>query len=483
LRQARYRVAWLIFILLTVIILGGAWAYTNWQSSRTMLPPGLTINGQPMGGMTREQALSAIALAYTRPITVYYAGKLTPLLLPEMLELSLEEEATAQNLDKVLTARAGTQGFITYLLDQILNNEPEAQEVTAVVNYSRERVDAFLARIAQKYNHPPQSPVLLPEAGTFRPPQDGTTLDIKASLPLLIGAILSAAPQDREVHLIVDIEPAPEASITILQQALDAALSDFTGVVGIFAKDLRRGQEFCYNCDVAFSGVGALKIAIAVSLYATLDAPPDANTAARIDTLFAESDNTTANLLLTQIGAGDPYSGALRVTDLLWGLGLRNTFIAAPYDLPGATIPPDIAAISNARADSSTDPDPALQTIPIETGLLVEGLYHGAKDGGFLRAVYPQKLTPEDCQAILTSLERNPVNALLSAGMPAATRVAHKHGWSNKTHADIALVYGPQTDFVLVAYLYQPEWLVWDESASTFATVGQLVYRFYNGEE
>lgn len=480
-RQTRYRVAWLIFILLTVIILSGAWAYTNWQSSRTMLPPGLTINGQPMGGMTREQALNAIALAYTRPITVYYAGKLTPLLLPEMLELSLDAEATAQNLDRALAARANAQGFITYLLDQIARNEPEAQEVAAVVNYSRERVDAFLARTAQKYDHPPQNPVLLPEAGTFRPALDGTTLDIQASLPLLIKAILAAAPQEREVHLVVDIEPAPEASIAILQQALDAALRDFGGIAGIFAKDLRRGQEFCYDCDLAFSGVGGLKIAIAVSLYAALDTAPDANTTARIATLFAESDNAMANALLAQIGAGDAYSGALRVTDLLWGLGLRNTFIAAPYDLPGATIPPDIAAIAN--AGSSTHPNPALQTTPLDMGLLMEGLYYGAKNGGFLRAVYPQKITVEECQAMLTSLERNAVNALLVAGMPAGARAAHKHGWSDKTHADIALVYGPQTDFVLVAYLYQPEWLVWDESVPTFATIGQLVYRFYNGEE
>jgi len=466
---------------LTVLILGGAWVYTNWRSSQTMLPPGLTINGQPLGGMTREQALDAIALAYTQPITVYYADKLTPLLLPEMLELSLDEEATAQNLDRVLTARTGIQGFITYLRDQMLNHEPEAQEVAAVVTYSRERVDAFLARLAQKYDHPPQNAVLLAEAGTFRPAQDGTTLDIQASLPLLIKAILSAAPQDREVHLVVDIEPAPETSITILQQALEAALSDFTGVAGIFAKDLRRGQEFCYNCDTAFSGVGALKIAIAVSLYAELDTSPDANSAALIDTLVSESDNATANGLLAQIGAGDAYSGALRVTDLLWGLGLRHTFIAAPYDLSGVAIPPDIAAV--AGTGSSTHPAPELQTLPIETGLLVEGLYHGAKNGGFLRAVYPQKITAEECQAILASLERNAGHALLSAGMPSGTRVAHQHGWSDKTHADIALVYGPQTDFVLVVYLYQPEWLVWDESAPTFATIGRLVYHFYNGGE
>jgi beta-lactamase class A len=254
-------------------------------------------------------------------------------------------------------------------------------------------------------------------------------------------------------------------------------------VAGIFAKDLRRGQEFCYNCDVAFSGVGTLKIAIAVETYATLDATPDAAMTGQLNTLFAESDNTAANLLLAQIGSGDAYSGALRVTDLLWSLGLHNTFIAIPYDAPETTIPPEIADMAASRTAIDTNPDPARQTTPMEMGLLMEGLYYGAQGGGFLRAVYPQEITAVECQDILAGLMQYAINPLLAAGMPAGTRVAHKHGWSGATHADVALVYGPQADFVLAVYLYQPAWLVWDESAPTFATIGQLVYRFYNGDE
>ncbi len=475
--------AWLLFILLTVLILGSAWLYTTWKSSQTMLPPGLVINGLPMGGMTREQALDTIDQAYTRPITVYYGSKLTPLLLPEMVELSVDLETTTTNLDAVLASRGSLQGFVNYLGYRLLQREPEAQEVIAVVNYSRERVNAFLSRTAQKYDHPPQKPVLLSEAGTFRPPQDGTTLDIEASLPLLIKAILAAAPQDREVHLVVEVEPAPEASSDILREALNAALGDFSGVAGIFAKDLRRGREFCYNCDVSFSGAGTLKLPIALATYTTLDAAPDAAMTDHLNTLFAEGDNAAANLLLAHIGSGDAYSGALRVTDMLWSLGLRNTFIATPYDVPATTIPPDIANLAAPRSAINTDPDPAMQTTPIEMGLLMEGLYYGAQGGGFLQAVYPQEITAAECQDILAGLTQHSINPLLAAGMPMGTRIAHKHGWSGATHANVALVYGPRADFVLAVYLYQPAWLVWDESAPTFATIGQLVYRFYNGDE
>jgi len=47
----------------------------------------------------------------------------------------------------------------------------------------------------------------------------------------------------------------------------------------------------------------------------------------------------------------------------------------------------------------------------------------------------------------------------------------------------VALVYGTETDFVLVVFMYQPEWLVWEQSVPTFTRIGELTYRFFNGED
>jgi len=488
LRRSRYRIAWVFFALLFAALLSGAWLYTSWKSSQTVLPPGLTINGLPMGGMTRDQALTAIELAYTRPVTVYYANRLTPLLLPEMIELTLNVEETTKNLDEAIAFEANTQSFVTYALDLVLQRESEAQGVHAVVDYSRERIDAFLTRTAQKYDHLPQEAVSLPEAGTFRPPQDGTKLDAEASLPLLIDAILAADPAKREVHLVVEVDPVPAAAINILEQAIAAALDDFSGVAGIFAKDLQHGREVCINCYVAFSALSLPKVAIALEQYRLLDTAPDvsltdSNTVGLIKTTLIERDNVAANRLLAQIGAGNPYSGALQVTDLLWSLGLTRSFIVGPYETESIATPPDIAGLASAQSDIFTDPDPARQTTPTEMGLLLEGVYQCARDGGVLRAVYPQTITPGECEAVLTGLEDSPDNALASAGMPPEIRVAHRHGWSGATHADLTLVYGTQADFVVALFLYQPEWLVWDDAAPTFATLGQLTYRFFNGED
>jgi hypothetical protein len=471
-----------VLFLLSIAILSGTWFYTTWRSSEKVLPPGLTINGLSMSGMTREQALLAIEQAYTVPITVTYNGETIAPLLPEMIELRLDMEATAENLDEAITTGATPQDFVRYVVGQMLQQEPVTTEVNAVVLYSRERVNAFLERVAQKYDRPPMDPVALPEAGTFRPAMEGTQLNIDSSIPLLIDAILAADPDDRQIALVVDIEAPPQASVDILEQALINSLGDFGGVPGIFVKNLNTGQELCLNCDVAYAGLSTLKVGIALETYRLYDNPLDPELGSLMRSMMTESDNTAANLLLSEIGSGNPYSGALQVTDFLWSLGLGNTYLVAPYDLKEGAPTPDIVTAANSRTDVTTEPDPYIQTTPMEAGLLMESIHQCSHGGGSLRALYPTELAPIECEELLAWMERNEINSLLGDSMPPDARVIHKHGWRGDTHADVSLVYGPKSDMVLVAFLYQPEWLVWEESVPTFSEIGRLTYRFFNGQ-
>jgi beta-lactamase class A len=100
-----------------------------------------------------------------------------------------------------------------------------------------------------------------------------------------------------------------------------------------------------------------------------------------------------------------------------------------------------------------------------------------------LRLIFPREILPAECEALLSTMEQNQVTALLKAGMPAGIRVAHKNGWTGQTHADVALVESPNGRLVIAAFLYQPEWLVWEESAPLFSDLGRLTYRFFNGDE
>lgn len=482
-RRRRTGCSFLILLLASLLILSGAWLYTTWRSGEAVLPPNLRINGQSMGGMTRQQALNAIEMVYTVPVSVTYNGEPIPPLLPEIIELRVDMAATSENLDEAIANEAGGQAFVRYVIDQALQREPEVIDVNAVVLYSRERVNAFLERTAQKYDHPPLEAVALPEAATFRPPLEGTTLDIEASLPLLIDAILAADPAERHVALVVETEPPPDVSTEVLVQALNASLSDFGGVAGIFAKGLKTGLEVCINCDVAFAGLSTMKIPIGLETYRIHETPLAAETASLLTQMLTESDNAAANRLLAKIGTGDPYTGVLRVTDFVGSLGLQSTYLAAPYDLRADVPAPNVATPANVRTDIATNPDPYIQTTPLEIGMLLESIYHCARGGGCLRALYPREITPAKCQDLLALMERNEIEPLAGQGMPPGTRIAHKHGWRGDTHADVSIVYGPKADFVLAIFLYQPEWLVWEESVPTFAEIGQLTYRFFNGTD
>jgi len=77
-------------------------------------------------------------------------------------------------------------------------------------------------------------------------------------------------------------------------------------------------------------------------------------------------------------------------------------------------------------------------------------------------------------------LAQNPTPAALGGALPPGTRLAHNQGWLGSTYASSAIIYSPNGDFVISVFFYQPNWLTWEESVPTFATVGQLVYRFFN---
>jgi len=477
--ERRSGAGWLLLVMLaTPLILGIAWFYTGWQSSQRVLPDGVTMAGLPVGGMTRQQALNAVSQAFNSTVLLHYQDEQIPL-APELVDLALDQDATAENLNTVLLGQSGLRGFIQYIGDTVLGRESQAREIQPVFSYSRERLDSFLLRVAQQYDHEPREAVPLPEAGTFRPPQPGRRLNIEASLPLVLVGLLSAS--EREVTLVVEVLPVLDPTFDVLEETLAGQLADFSGVVSLFIKDMRSGQELCYNCNVAFSGMQLLNPAIVLELYRNMTLPTDPQVTALVSQTLLLSQPFAADQLLAGIGAGDPYTGSLQVTALLESLHMQNSFLVAPYTLRENLPTPQISTPANAQGNLDTAPDPYAQTTPLDMGLLFEGLYQCAHDGGILRALYPEALSPEKCQSILYWLGRNRSPVLLGTHLPAnEVLVAHESGWSGATYADVALVRSPNSDFVIAAFIYQPAWLTWEESQATFATIGRLTYRYFN---
>ena len=466
-------VAWFI-IIAAIPTLFLTWQYFDYLSASRTLPAEMEMAGRPVGGMTRERALNALKVDFAMPVEIAYQEQRLSL-SPDSVELRYDAEETAATLDAVLTARGGLDGFIAY----VLRHPPDLVDVPVAVRYSDDRLDGFLARVAGQYDQPPQEPVPLPASLTFRPGQPGYELDVEVSRARLAAALVSAT--DRQVELKVRMEEAPLLDLDMLGQMLQSLLDDREGLIaGIFVKDLQTGDELEINADVAYAGLSILKIAILEETYRVLDLPLDLEVNDWLsDTLGITSSNFKANLLLRDvIGNGDGYRGVENLTASMHHLGLINTFMATPYD--EVVVPPTIVTPANSRPDITTEPDPYMQTTPLDVGLLLEMIYQCSHDGGALMVAYPGAFTADECSQMIEWMSLNRIDSLIEAGVPVGTKVAHKHGYIGDTHADVALVFSPGGDFVLAIFLYRPQWLEWDESNPLMTDIAAATYNYFN---
>lgn len=461
---------WLV-LLVGIVLALSVWQWTQFRASLRVLPAGLTVADATVEGMTVDQVLAALESAYVQPVQLSYQGQ--PILLaPETVEFRLDREATRAAIEAAVAGRNGPQGFLAY----VLRRPFPPITVTPVVQYSPERLDRFLERVAQQYDRPPQEPVPLPEVLTFRPGQPGYELDREASRARVEAALLSVF--NRRADLVVRISEAPPLQMKHLEEMLKALLTDFDGIPSVFVKDLQTGEELDINPDVAYAGLSVLKIAVMVETYRALDGPPDAEQTKLLTETMTLSGNFTANLLLRDIvGNGDAYQGVENLTASMRYLGLVNTFMAAPYDEVGPV--PAIVTPANSRTDLNTNPDPYMQTTAREVGLLLEMIYQCSRGGGALMVAYPGAFTPQECQQMLEMMAEDKTGSMIEAGLPPGTPFARKHGWAGDTHADAAVVFGPKGDFILVVFLYRPGWLEWEVSNPLISRIAAATYNYF----
>jgi len=150
--------------------------------------------------------------------------------------------------------------------------------------------------------------------------------------------------------------------------------------------------------------------------------------------------------------------------------------LSQQYHHPESTI----ITPANSGTDTTTEHDSYMQTTPLDIGLLLEMIYQCSHGGGALMAAYPGAFTVEECNQMIEWMSMNHVDSFTETGVPAGTRVAHKHGFTGDTHADAALVFSPGGDFVLVVFLYRPQWLEWEESAPLIANIATATYNYFN---
>jgi beta-lactamase class A len=394
----------------------------------------------------------------------------------------------------------GFRVYIEETLDQ-LRDQPPIEQVAAdflavtlggsdrplplpvLADYDAQALWHELQSIAVEWDRPAQPPRLIKAKLQFVSGEPARRLDLEASLPDVVTALLS--PSGRQVDMsVVEGDGDPfQPTMDLLQGAIEELLSGFSGVAGVFVRNLDSGEEMAHNGEVAFSGMSLLKIAIMEEFYRQTDSTPTLEESNLLSQTMTARGNYAANLLLARIGEDDAHLGAQRLTESMRRVGLANTFMAGPYDSGSGGPPPQVETPANSRRDVNTDPDPYVQTTPQDTGLLVEMIYEGTAGGGTLLAAYPGEITAAECLEMLDLMKSNRIGTLIEEGLPENMSIAHKHGWIDDTHADAGIVFSPASHYVLAIFVHQQGWLEFEQSGPLIADIAHVVYNYFNMED
>ncbi len=477
----------IFFILLAVLLT--VFQLVTYSRIRVTFSPGTVIAGIPVGGLDRQQAADRLIQAYSLPIEVRYNDALIQI-KPSTVGFKLDLETMLTAADQQRINQPFWIAFWYYLWNQL----PVPSEVPLRASFSEDLLRNFLQNeIAARYDQTPSAAAPIPGSTAFRPGQAGTKLDIDRAVTLISDALRNST--NRVVNLTYNkVNPTRPSFLNLqvmLQQVIN--VSGFDGVAELYLQDLQTGQEINFALqngqvilpDISFTAASTMKIPIMISVFKQVNEPAPANITGLIESMIELSENDPADRLMEDVI--DPRLGPLQVTDDLQALGMKNTFLAG-FFYPGAPLLRRYSTQANQRSDVSTNPDPYNQTTPSEIGMLLNDVYLCAQNGGgSLAAVFPGKITQNECRLMISYMTKNQIAVLLQAGLPEGTQIAHKHGWITDvndgyihTISDAGIIYTPGGNYIFVAYLYHPVQLLFEPANQLIAELSQAVYNYYN---
>lgn len=474
--------------LLLVSIILAALQLVRFSRVRSYLPAGLTVASIPVGGLDRQQAAERLIEIYSAPVLIHY-NEASILLQPSAVNFNLDIE----NMLALANLERTQKQFWEDFWDYLWGRTEFPTQIPLRATFSEDQLRAFLVDIAARYDQPSEPAMPVPGSASFNPGRPGEALDIGSAMPLIEAALYSLDNHEVELPIVrVGPErPSFENLELLLKQTLQVA--EFDGLAGVYLLDLNTRKEihFAYQNeedlsvepDIAFTASSIIKVPIMVSVFRRLDDQNDPETMKLLEDMITLSGNEAADWLMERVI--EPVRAPLDVTEDMQALGLTNTFLAGYFTF-GSPLLAVINTPANSRTDVFTDPDPYSQTTPSDMGMLLDDIYECAKTGGgTLPAVFPGEITQAECQAMNNYLIKNRLPVLLTAGLPEAMPIAHKHGWVTvngviNAIGDAGIIYSPGGDYILVVFLHHQNQLIWESASALISHLSQAVYNFYN---
>lgn len=475
-RRLRHLLLVLVLVVALVLIVPQAYWYAEAQGP---VAPGTLLGGLDLGSSDRAAIDSALQYTFSQPVAVFFDQERL-ILQPREIGFKVNTAAMLADADKQAEGFGRWRGFVYHLIGR------PVPPVSVPLQYELDTgaLASWLENVAAQHDRPPEPAHALPlvegrvptDTLPFVEGKPGLALATQESLPALVTALTS--PNDREAHLVLVETPPPAPTIDALGELIAARAASWPGIATVFVRDITRGEETSINGDVAFAGMSTMKIAILEEVYRKLDRPPNIEERKLLTETLGLSGNFSANLLLRLIGDGSAQKGTEILTASMSRLGLKNTFMATPYDVEAQSH--FIKTPANSRTDLTTYPDAHMQTTAKDMGLLAEMIIQCADGGGTLLAAYAPDITQAECQEMIETMKLNHLEALIPAGLPPGTVHAHKHGYINDSHADVAMVWGPSGPYVLSIYIYMPGWVQWELSNGFMTDVSRMTWQYFD---
>ncbi|MDW8352610.1 MAG: serine hydrolase [Anaerolineae bacterium] len=470
-RSTLENVAVVSVILIAALLIANVIAFIG---SRNRLPPGTQLGDLDVSGLTVEEAIGVATEALQRPVILRY-GDQSIELAPATIGFRLNEPVARLQLEAIIAGQQGVDKLPAFILRQ--HTGPGSLPLP--YQYSEPQLQNLLSELAARYNREPRPPAPDLASGTVTPGQDGVLLNIADASQAILAAMRSG--RSRAVDLPVDVMPLGFKGVRSLEGAVMERLRAFTerkgNLAGVFIKDLQSGEEYALNGDVAFSGLGWLKLGLILEAYRANELPIPTRLRSTLEAVSARGGTAEVNEALRALGDGDAQLGADRVNATLQKLGLRNSFLAQP---PGEnTTPPTVVTPANARGDVSADPDPNAQSTVADVGVLLEMIEQCRNGAGGMILAFDGAFSATKCEEMLAVIAKNEFAGLIAAGSGDAVTF-HRQAWDDRNHGDAALVRSPKGNYVVAVMLHGQSALDWAETSAIIGDIARLAYGFFN---
>ena len=455
----------LLFLLSVALILAAVALFgfelIGFTQGEDRLPQGITVGGIAVGGLSAEEAQAQLDEAFSTPVVVYYND--APIRIqPDDLGFRINTSAM------LAAARASGEsggGFWSRFFNYMVGRaDVVTQEIPLVSTYQESALDAVIDDIVSRYDRPGGRAGYDVETLTTFIGTPGVELDRDAARDAILSAMERSST--RSVRLNVSDGSNATPSIETLQELIIAYLDQNSfiydgqsSIASIFILDLQSGDEINILGDVAFTAASTNKVPVLIDYFRNLDGEPTQDDAWLMANSLLCSQNSTTNLIVSDIiGQGDEFAGLQEINSTMRQIGLKNTFITAPYidgsadQEFGSIAPPPV----NPNPNFDTAPDPYNQTTAEDMGSLFNMMYDCASYNSGLATIYPGDITQNECRQMLELMSGLKLGRLIEGGVPEGIRISHKNGWVGEITGNSGIVYPPNgRNYIVSIYLWE----------------------------